>query len=98
MAFLCSFILTTRMKEINSQPFFFHRKEFLSWKKPFKDLSLDMYALYKMKKKNYLEYRIEVQQNEEFIKSSWRKNFFSIFKLSIKFISCALKLRLWQNI
>ena len=26
------------------------------------------------------------------------KKFFSIFKLSIKFISCALKLRLWQNI
>ena len=98
MGLVCSIILGKKLVEINAQPFFFHRSEFLTWNKPFKDLSLDMYAYYKMKKK-YNEYRINVEQKERvFGESTWNKNFFSSIILGAKFITSALKLRLWQNL
>lgn len=99
MGLICSVILGKKLREINAQPFFFHRNEFLTWKTSFRDLSLDMYAFYKLKRKNYLEYRIQVEQKERIYgESSWNKNFFSIFKLGSSFIISAIKLRICQNL
>ena len=99
MAIICSLILGEKLTDINAQPFFFHKKEFLKWIKPFYDLSLDMYAYYKLKRKKNEEFRIEVQQKSRLHgQSSWNKNLFSSVGLSLRFIISAIKLRICQNI
>ena len=99
MSVLCSIILNKGLTEINAQPFFFNRKEFLKWKKPFKNLALDMYAFYKLSKKNNKIIRIEVEQKQrQRGTSSWNKSFFSKIFLAKDFIIAAIKLKLCRNI
>jgi len=50
MAIFETLLLRKFMWDINAQPTMFHRKFFLTWNKPPKDFSLDLYAYYMAKK------------------------------------------------
>ena len=97
MSIVCSIILLKPLKEINAQPFFFNIEEFKSWRKIPLDLSLDLFAYYKLHDKNSKSFRINVEQLERIHgESSWNKSFFSKFNLSALFIKRAIQIKLCQ--
>ena len=95
MEVLCSIILLKSLKDINAQPFFCNIDEFKSWKKIPCDLSLDMFAYYKLIAKKAHVYRIKVtQKNRIHGTSSWNKGFLSKFYLSVLFIKRDIQIKL----
>jgi hypothetical protein len=95
MSLICSAILGKKLVEINAQPFFFHRNEFKLWRQLPTDLSLDLFAYEKVKKKNYLFNRIDVMQKSRVHgMSSWNRGFFSKINLIIAFLKRAVIIRL----
>ena len=91
MSLVCSVILWCKLVEINAQPLFFHKEEFSSWKNIPTDLSLDLYAYEKMKRKNYASTRINVEQlNRIHGVSSWNRGFLSKFYLIVAFLKRAI--------
>lgn len=83
MSFFETILLGKLMNDINAQPTLFHRDFFLSWKDPPNDFSLDLYAYFLAKKKNFKIIRFDVFFGKRlFGKSHWN---FSI-KSKMKFI------------
>lgn len=94
MEITCSLILFKNLKEINAQPCFFNLENFKSWKNIPLDLSLDMFAYYKLIAKQAYVYRIKVKQkNRIYGSSSWNKGFISKIKLSCLFIKRAFQIK-----
>jgi len=96
MSFIASIILCKKLYDINSQPNFFSRSILNLFKNTPKDLMLDLYLYYKvstLKEKKIL--RLAVTQKKRLHgSSSWKKNFFSNYYLSLKQLIGIFKIRI----
>jgi polyisoprenyl-phosphate glycosyltransferase len=76
MSIISSLILRTKLFEINAQPKLFHRSFIKELENAPKDFSLDLFMLYKAKKKGYRIKNIDVAFKDRVHgQSSWNKNF-----------------------
>ena len=96
MSFIASIILCKKLYDINSQPNFFSRSILNLFENTPKDLMLDLYLYYKvstLKEKKIL--RLAVTQKKRLHgSSSWKKNFFSNYYLSLKQLIGIFKIRI----
>ena len=96
MSLIASIILCKKLYDINSQPNFFSRNILNLIENAPKDLMLDLYLYYKvstLKEKKIL--RLPVRQKKRLHgSSSWKKNFFSSYYLSLKQLIGIIKIRL----
>ena len=96
MSFIASIILFKKLHDINAQPNFFSRDILNLFENTPKDLMLDLYLYYKtslLEKKIII--RLPVTQNKRLHgSSSWKKNFFSNYSLSLKQLIGIIKIRL----
>jgi glycosyltransferase involved in cell wall biosynthesis len=96
MSFIASIILCKKLYDINAQPNFFSRSILNLFKNTPKDLMLDLYLYYKtssLKEKKIL--RLSVTQNKRIHGiSSWKKNFFSNYVLSLRQLIGIIKIKL----
>lgn len=96
MSFIASIILFKKLHDINAQPNFFSRDILNLFENTPKDLMLDLYLYYKtslLEKKNII--RLPVTQNKRLHgSSSWKKNFFSNYSLSLKQLIGIIKIKL----
>ena len=96
MSFIASIILCKKLYDINSQPNFFSRSILNLFENAPKDLMLDLYLYYKvstLKEKKIL--RLAVTQKKRLHgSSSWKKNFFSNYYLSLKQLIGIIKIRI----
>ena len=96
MSFIASIILFKKLHDINAQPNFFSRDILNLFENTPKDLMLDLYLYYKtslLEKKKII--RLPVTQNKRLYgSSSWKKNFFSNYSLSLKQLIGIIKIKL----
>ena len=94
MSIMCSFILGTRLREINAQPSIYPRNLLLQIKEPPKDFSFDMYVYFRAVSNGLKENRIRVQMpNRTKGSSSWNTGTKAIIKMSLKTISSAIQMK-----
>lgn len=76
MSIFETFLLKTKMNDINAQPTVFHRSFYESWKNPPQDFSLDLFAYFMAKKQKLLIRRIPVLfSNRKHGVSHWNVDF-----------------------
>jgi len=94
MSFFESFLMGCRLWDINAQPNVFHRSFFMSWVNPPFDFSLDLYALYKVRKHRLKLIRFPVTFPARLYgHSHWNTGLKAKYKFIQRTIEYSLKLR-----